>query len=133
MKSFAKRRVKKEGVSSFLISLFSHRFSHSIYIYACFEQKVAEFEKNQADFLGFHQNTKNQGFRGQDNACFIKKRAGQNKYSTDEFVCNHLKRKKLDKKILFFGICFSPFENLSPIIPQKKSLFQRFFSFFLIS
>jgi len=42
-----------------------------------------------------------------------------------------LKRIKLDKKFCLTLIYFSPFENLSIIIPQKKSKMQRLFLFFL--
>ncbi len=48
MKSFAKRREKKEC------------FNHSIYIYACFGQKVAEFVKNRPGFLIFYRKAKKQ-------------------------------------------------------------------------
>jgi hypothetical protein len=86
VKSFAKRRGKKE------------RFSHSIYIYACFGQKVAELVKNRPKFLIFYRKAKNQEWMGQSKTRFDKNKVGQDQNFKDGIVCNHLKRKKLDKK-----------------------------------
>jgi hypothetical protein len=97
VKSFAKRRGKKE------------RFSHSIYIYACFGQKVAEFVKNRPRFLIFYRNAKNQEWMEQCKTHFDKNRPGQNQDFKDGIVCNYLKRKNLDKKFHLIRICFSPF------------------------
>jgi len=73
VKSFAKRREKKEGVSCFLFSLFFHRLSHSIYIYACFGKKVAEFEKNQGWFLLYRENREFRGSGEKNSTLFYKK------------------------------------------------------------
>lgn len=67
---------------------------------------------------------------GQSKTRFDKNRAGPDQGFMDEIVCNYLKRIKLDKKTRLTRICFSPFENLSIIIPQLKDKMQRFFLFF---